>query len=866
MKLIYIQLSFIFLFLSACGGGGGGGNSSPLSAPTPGFYGEQISLEISPDGPGKRYNGIEEKAVINAGNANQILASFLEFDILTPTSGTLSRNSHTSSNLDAAKQLDQIKTLQSFKQKQRGHANKTLRYTEKDIVSGSISGTLETIISSENDVTGTVTAIWTDYNNGEGVTLNGKSVFKVVGAYVDGENYFISDTMETLESFRVDYNSYHIIQEGLIRKHFTQENGTTTATIINIDEYDSRKNYWLSFDDLKIIKKPGNEKNLFYQGRFYHSSYGYMDIESIENFTLCNSFKQYCTDAAPFADGEMKITGNNSNFQLSIVHVNNPSGFYYSERDFYAAQIIVNDEVNTSSVYEWDNLRGQPLVFPPRIPRVTLRFNSINNAYPNTPLKATYDTYYSTSTMSIVDPESTEYEIVVTFNWKVNDQLVPNQDKSILPPEYFNPADNVTVTAIASNSQASSETSASITIKYNPIFQSSSTILYELGFDDIYALKARDINGDNLKDIVFLHRGSDGLRLNVIPQGIDGTFSNRQIYDASSIDNRSNESRDEEIFFEDFNNDNLPEVVVYDSDGRHQKVGLFKLTTEGRLTLVDTFKSFSEDSIPAAHNIHIADISGENLSSGRYGDDVPDIIFSRLLSDYGSWVHEYDLESANSIQILTVNPDLTFSDQKFYRKIIDGYYEYDDIAILDTNQDNNLDILLAYENSSTITVRSIIRENSLNDLLVGTNKTINHDFSPDILYSADFNNDFLTDIVLHSREGGKIFYQLETGGFVDSGLLFAGNFSNNWPGEYQAISDTYGENAILAKSKWPFTKIRIYVFQNDQYKLIREDQSPVWEDDHKIIADIDNDGSVDMIYLDDRGFSIPPSFIISYGL
>ncbi len=864
MKLTYILQLPIILFLSACGGGGGG-NSNSLATPASGFYGQQIPLAMTQDGPGEKYSGINAQAVINDENANQILASFLGFDILTPTSDTLNRNRHTSSTLDTAEHLDQAKILQSFRGKQKGLASKAFRYTEKEIISGSISGTLETIISSEDDITGTVTSTWTDYNNGDGITLNGKSVFKVVGAYVNGDIYFVSDTTEVLESFRVDYDSHHIIQDGLIRKHFTEENGRlTTTTLINIDEYDSRTNYWISFDDFKIIKKPAFDKHIFYEGRFYHSEYGYMDMETIENFTLCNSFKRYCHDGVPFADGEMKITGNNSDFQLSIVHVNNPGGFYFSEQDFYAAQIVVNNEVNTPLVYEWDNLTGQPLVFPPRIPNVILSLNPTNNAYTNTPLEVTYETYYSGLPQSVVDPESTDYDINVTFNWKVNDQLVPNQNNSILAPEHFNPTDKVTVTVIASNARASSETSVSITIKYDPIFQSSSTILYELGFDDIYALKAKDINGDNLKDIVFLHRGTDGLKLNLIFQNIDGTFSNRQVYD--SIDNQIQGYRDEEIFFEDFNQDGLPEIIVYDSNSLHQKIGLFKLTNEGTLELTDTFTSFSDDSISAPHNIHIADISGGSLSSGRYGDGVPDIIFSRLLSEYGAWAYEYDPESANSIQILSVNPDLTFSDQTYDRKIIDGYYEYDDIAIMDTNQDNNLDILLLYENFDTITIRNIIRENSASDLLASTNHTISDDVSTNILYTADFNKDSLTDMVLHSQDGGRIFYQLGTGGFIDSGLLFEGNFTNNRPGEYQAVSAVYGEDALLVQSKWPNTKIRIYSFQNDEYKLIKEDRSPVWEDDHKIIADINNDGLADIIYLDDRGFSIQPSLVISYGL
>lgn len=697
----FFYIIFIAIALSACGGGGSNtenGNIESSNNPVSvGFNGQKISITLSPDGPGNLYKGVSGRTVLTESNANNIVdAVFSLYDfIVTENPISLTENSGNTSILNRTETVD-----------------------------GLVSGYYE--ISGNSNLNGTyhITTSWKDFNNGDGVTINGDSTFELIGHFV-GENFehqIETDKVITFKQLKITYNAESMLVDGSIRSRIEPSNYKET-TIYNLDIYHSSTDSWLSLDDLKY------EDNSDIIGRIYLSEYGFVDIDTKSTLKPC-SYPYVCPEENYFfSEGAIQITGQSSHLDINA--------------SIYGARVTLNATPSTAKYYPWTNLSGSPL---PNKEPVFSYISLDTDFYSDSPVILKY---------GVNDPEGELLKI--NIQWFINDQLLADESGNILPEHYISPGDSILARVFASDGVTSSEKSKSIEIKQARIFSDTSKIIHSLNINSPEQLDAIDLDNDGLKDIVYIDRDprSRKVTLGIVKQEFGGEFSAPTLYEITEI-NELTQFLEAKLIIKDLNNDELLDIVIHtDASLGGWELVIFKQNQGGTFIQTDTLLIPHSFSV-SKRSIEIVDIYKDNSS----------LLEVVVISSFGNNGPDY------SFDIIPLKPDLTFNqDQSTSQDIKMEHYSYhNDVALIDKNGDGHLDILFSsYDFSSGETIFETILQNSSTHSFEVRNSNTEYVITRGkILLLDDLNNDSRVDLVLNSVGGFKIFYQNELGNFIFS--------------------------------------------------------------------------------------------------
>jgi len=325
-----LGIVFIILVLAGCGGGGSGGSSSE-------------SIDNNTEEDTSLYQGAKTPVQINLSNAETLTRVLL--------SGS------NSSASDAVQAQTLSKPLPAAIQKQIN--NRSIRYTSMtniegetntyssqsttETIQGLNSGTLYVEDLSNGEVTGTVILTYTNFNDDDGETINGKMTMEVIS--YDSTFDFPTDSKIFYENFRISSDTIDETVTGEIRIKFNTQTGSQTVSV-NFDTKDNNTAESLRFENLVSIISPytqDEEGNLLftesYSGRIYISTLGYFDV-STQSPLFCSR----CDNSEYLPGGSLFLSGeNNSSILISVINTEQLQAQIDEDGDeYYESTLILN--------------------------------------------------------------------------------------------------------------------------------------------------------------------------------------------------------------------------------------------------------------------------------------------------------------------------------------------------------------------------------------------------------------------------------------------------------------------------------------------------------------------------------------------
>ena len=280
----YLILLILFTFhlsLLSCGGGGGGGGDIPSEPPPP------------------LYSGLTTPAVITANNAMNFVGFLFNRSLEPPDINT--------DTLEVSLNSAAINAIADSFAFVAKAINRTL---VSDTIYGSISGYVTYSGYIDTDYTGTITFQCTDFNDGDGITLDGKFVLKIL--VVDAFNLEITHAVIEFWSLRSRSETDDFTLSGIIESFYDITN-TRFTDIIDMDGIDNNSNEAFRYEDLSSVMTC-NEPYLpsfcseEILGRIYLENEGYVELSTASPL-LYHSMNRFNVNV-PDAGGPVYANGD----------------------------------------------------------------------------------------------------------------------------------------------------------------------------------------------------------------------------------------------------------------------------------------------------------------------------------------------------------------------------------------------------------------------------------------------------------------------------------------------------------------------------------------------------------------------------
>ena len=284
-----------------------GGCGSSSSADVNSNGGTDQSLAVT-------YNGSASRAAIGADNANAILSAAFggaptSVSIPTPAKAVPGAGATEAIPVKALDVLNR-NLLESSAVGNRRTVKASLSATPVgNVTQGTVSGTMTASGSVNSDGTGSIGIVFSNYNNGDGYTYDGKCTFTVTG--YDTTYYMITDSSIVIARLTAKTTAASYSMSGTISGHIDPVQ-TTEKETFNIAARNDTTNGSLKTEAYCITRTFGSWYDLTKcsesrSGRVYIDSYGYVDL-SQSTPLVYNHFGQYSEDI-PESGGPLLLTG-----------------------------------------------------------------------------------------------------------------------------------------------------------------------------------------------------------------------------------------------------------------------------------------------------------------------------------------------------------------------------------------------------------------------------------------------------------------------------------------------------------------------------------------------------------------------------
>ncbi|CAF1240880.1 unnamed protein product [Rotaria sordida] len=372
----------------------------------------------------------------------------------------------------------------------------------------------------------------------------------------------------------------------------------------------------------------------------------------------------------------------------------------------------------------------------------------------------------------------------------------------------------------------------------NGIFHIGSII--DMGYDSMpYSLAVADFNNDNHIDIAVVNYGISTLTI-LLGNGF-GIFINHK-YSTGSGSNPCS------LVVGDFNNDNILDIAVANNGTRN--IGVFLGYGNGTFRKIITYPTGSVSSPQfivtsdfdndtnldlaiantdyANIRLLVGDGNGSFIAAEMYETGPSSTPKSLVIGDFDN-DNRSDIAIVNAItnNILILSSFIVHLDAYRLTYSTGAYSTPDSIAIGDFNHDNQLDIVIANINSSSIGVFLGLGNGSFENQTI---YFIKHNARPKSVTVADFNNDDNLDIVVGVFDINAIYIYLGygNGAFeytniyqVEGSYPFSiavGDFNkDNNTDIVTAIYGTNNAGIFLGHGNGSFTIIKTYAPDSDIY-------------------------------------------------
>ena len=335
----------ILLTVLACGGGGGGNDSTTQNT------------DIS-------YSGLTTPATLTGDNAQKIFATMWGGGSSSGVSSAQTMNSSQASSgyfknsgllallaRSGSRSLAEYKALAAETRKANFNSAAPVQQTRQ----GSVSGTLTISGNLDSDtLTGSLNMNYVNYNNGNGVTYNGKSTW-TIDSY-DLANDVVTDGTQHYTSMNIVTAGSNLSLTGSLRDQVSIQSNTEIRTC-NVDGRDNITRETFRFENFMVMDVYDNILNPaliaeIFAGRMYAEKYGYVDISQTAAL-IYSTFSQQNPDSG----GPIIFSGASN----SRVAVSPYSGSY----------VVIYLDANGDGSYEfrhtysWGNLTGSPIFLAP---------------------------------------------------------------------------------------------------------------------------------------------------------------------------------------------------------------------------------------------------------------------------------------------------------------------------------------------------------------------------------------------------------------------------------------------------------------------------------------------------------------------
>lgn len=861
----YFSATILFGSLVACGGGGSTGSSINT-----GFYGYNVKLDNTPDGPGSNYVGKITEANITNDNAEEIIELFFaeDYNDIAPEVGNRSEtnNSITKQVSEQLSLFSQMKrshqdTWHHFNHSTENNNKKQLRTQISESGNGSVSGSYSMTGNANDNGTGKVTINWNNYNNGDGVTINGASSYELALVYIDAQIQYVEeiDSIHTFQSLRLDYDNYHVLLNGEIKEHF-DINSRATTYIYNTDVFHSGRNKWASNDNLKYNIKSGNYFSSAYeiQGRYYHEDVGYITLDTIETL-VCDEYR--CRDEfVPFLEGKIEIIGATD----SSITLEGKGGMIVDNaiRSDNVSILVNNQEPIIHAWTAFDGVNEAPVI-------TSLNFEgNIYHIYPDEALTFSYAAY---------DPDGDE--VSTRIEWRRNNKLILNIQGNTLPVGYFRGGDEILVTLIASDgvlessktyrSIYSSSDEYSLQVKLEKILEDEKFSLYEKPrehYPDFRDALVEDINNDGFKDIILMpHRWSENKSIGVLYQRTHRKYEEIVLFDnllpdfARGSGTYEYSSQNNPYFF-DLNRDGLKDIL-FSGEGAGTDDSI-----ELKYSLQKTDNTFGEIHkyvVDKRDREHIESLSFNNfIIRDLTNDGIPDLLVAYLV-EYFSVESMTDIKQ-QKFKVLQFDQNAKSFGSREY-SMPDNIASYKDMVVMDATQDGLNDIVVIQPEWDQTGIHVLSQATGFSHHQVNylPNDDVYIHSNSEIIISDDLDGDGLTDLII--REYGtapyKILKQQSSGGFkVENHTFITSDAANN--SQSQDTFSTFdvnhdGRGDFLAYSKSHVNSVEVAV-QNENGEFRQERQHRILNGylDFLTVDDLDDDGKLDAITGENNSINI----------
>jgi chitinase len=338
-KMLFIAFSMISL-LANCGGGGGSGTSGGSSSGVGGIT----------------YDGLKSQATISVANANTIFAAVWS---IGDSSSLLTADSSSLAIASLVKSPKEDRSVALFKQMKGGamSAIKVLSQRSNTMTAaastsgthpGSVSGTI-TITGNIDPVSGTgsLAIVYSNYNDGDGITYDGTVFVQVAG--FDNSSGIITDGTLSFTLWKIVTTASDVSLTGSMRQQENLKTNIETLTL-NMDGRDNKTHDEFRYQNFVVRTVYDNMYSPTTMtetdtGRIYLSRYGYVDITTTNPLVYTSSLQ-----ANPNSGGPIILSG--------------ASGSKTAISPISASSVRIEVDANGDGVYElrntyaWSNLAG----------------------------------------------------------------------------------------------------------------------------------------------------------------------------------------------------------------------------------------------------------------------------------------------------------------------------------------------------------------------------------------------------------------------------------------------------------------------------------------------------------------------------
>ena len=277
---------------------------------------------------------------------------------------------------------------------------------------GATSGSVDMTEKKIDNVTRQIIAIFKNFNDGDGETLDGKVTYVVT---VDAQDSsFVKKMSIKFDMFHIEDDETDIVMDGLIDVKVSNDGKRKTLTQ-NLVAKNNQDNTMMKFEDLKTVLDE-YDREISYEGKIYYSEAGYITVSTPVELT-------YDESGNPMVGGEILYEGKDATVKVRTAYDNRVRVEIDNGND---------GTVDDVQVYQDGDFEQE---IPNAAPVISISF----------PQSIYTDTDMSVVSVTVYDPDLDGF--ASAYEWKVNDAV--QSDVFELTNDKFVKHDRLKLTVVA---------------------------------------------------------------------------------------------------------------------------------------------------------------------------------------------------------------------------------------------------------------------------------------------------------------------------------------------------------------------------------------------------------------------------------